>query len=577
MNTETAAPLVQGVAWVGDKLIATDPDVVDRRIRRKALSASTSKSMKGCLAKYAVEKLLPRENDPFSVTELGTATHAIFEDLYQLPNAERTKDKFLSLKEAAADVQWSAEKFAASESESTQEWEASRTLWKSEIDRLGLKQFDIENPAEQTVYKTEMSFEGVTIAGGVPTMGFIDRVDIAVVRERNRFKIVDYKTGKMKSAFDLRRYGDDHGDQIRIYSDAVREITGETPAIGEIHYTQFGVAREISLSDLNMEHTRKDFRESWDIHNRVTDSGEFETKVGPLCGWCPVVNSCPAAKAAGKTASDRVAKIPPTAVALGIPTVRAGSAAAKPMGSKLPVTAPVIIVPEKKNSVGGPAAVFAAPEAIPYSDEAPADTGDWFDTNADDTALVESAALSAHVLRSNSNDNGTGTPTMNDKPLFSEGKPWEPTINGLLNGASYAAMAVISIPQIAGELLIEAGRPLNSPTLDRMTDLLAEIIITVQKGVRADTFAWDDGINTRIRGALRTTIETLPMPWDATEESAWEDWQKAATKRTSVFIMKSLRLWNLGEDIPENTFNALLPTPVADISSKPKPGVRQVA
>ena len=166
---------------------------------------------------------------------------------------------------------------------------------------------------------------------------------------------------------------------------------------------------------------------------------------------------------------------------------------------------------------------------------------------------------------------------MNDKPYFSEGKPWEPTINGLLNGASYSAMAVVSIPQIAGELLVEAGRPLNGPTLDRMTDLLAEIIITVQKSVRAGTFAWDDGINTRIRGALRTTIETLPMPWDATDESAWEDWQKAATKRTSVFIAKSLRLWNLGDNIPSTPFAALLPTPVADITSKPKPGVRQVA
>lgn len=68
----------------------------------------------------------------------------------------------------------------------------------------------------------------------------------------------------MKSAFDLRRRADDHGDQICIYTDAIREVTGETAAAGEIHYTQFGTPREIPLSELMMEHTRQDFRAAWD-------------------------------------------------------------------------------------------------------------------------------------------------------------------------------------------------------------------------------------------------------------------------------------------------------------------------
>ena len=36
-----------------------------------------------------------------------------------------------------------------------------------------------------------------------------------------------------------------------------------------------------------------------------------------------------------------------------------------------------------------------------------------------------------------------------------------------------------------------------------------------------------NGVRNSIRGALRTTIETLPLPWDATDEQAWEDWQSA--------------------------------------------------
>jgi putative RecB family exonuclease len=577
VNTATETPLIHGIAWSGMNLIVTDPDLVDRKLRRKALSASTSKNMKGCLARYVGDKLLPREDDPFAVTELGTDTHAIIEDLYNMPNKDRTLDAFHALKDAHAVKKWTTAKLEAMPDMADPDAQAAFVeKWKGEVVRLGAPVFDIENPAEVTTYKTEMPFDGVTIAGGVPTMGYIDRVDIIVVREKNRFKVVDLKTGKMKNAFELQRYGDDHGDQIRIYADAINEVTGEPPAVGEIHYTQFGVSREISLSELNMSKTRKDFRDAWDIHNKVTDSGEFPTQTGALCGWCPLVNACPAAKAAGKTASDRNLKVPATAVQLGIPTVRGD--AARPMGSKLPVTAPVPVqtpdAPKTRMIASAPPAL--APEHIPYSDVAPSASEESLSHG-----LIESAALAAHVLSDTFDPNGIGTPTMTAtspaETLFSEGKPWEAEINGKLNGASYAAMAVTSIPQIAGELLIEAGRPLNSATLDRLTDLLAEIIVTVQKSVRAGTFQWDDGINTRIRGALRTTIETLPLPWDATEAVAWEKWQIAATKRTSVFIMKSLRLYSLGENIGHAEFDALLLAPVADISTKPKPGVQQVA
>lgn len=580
MNTATISPpvsgLIQGLAWVGNDLIAVDEDIVDDRIRRKALSASTSKSMKGCLAKYAGEKLLPREKDPFSVSELGTSTHAIIEDLYNMPAADRTLDAFHNLKDEHAEKQWSLEKLALEDGDGDiSSWEAMKLEWKGEVVRLGARVFEIENPAEQTTYKTELPFDGVKIAGGVPAMGYIDRVDVIVVREKNRYKVIDLKTGKMKSAYDLRRFGDDHGDQIRVYADAIKEVTGEAPAIGSIHYTQFGVEREIPMTELAMETTRKSFRSAWDTHNIVTDSGVFPTQVGPLCGWCPLVNSCPAAKAAGKKASDKLKDVPPTAVQLGIPTLRVTG---KPMGSKLPVTDPVIApIPASKVMASISGAAIA--ETVPPVTEAPVDP--YAAVPAIPAPLGPIVVLAAHAFRDTSDNNGIGNPTVTTSTtparLFSEGKPWEATINGLLNGASYSAMAVVSVPQIAGELLVAAGRPLNGPTLDRLTDLLATIIIDVQKSVRAGEFDWSDGINTRIRGALRTTIETLPLPWDATTEEAWAAWQVKATKRTTIFITKAVRLFNAGDVIAPAPFAALLPSAVASIAAVPGPGASKVA
>ena len=46
-----------------------------------------------------------------------------------------------------------------------------------------------QSPAAGGAASPDVSFEGVTIAGGVPTMGFIDRVDVIEVRGRQRYKV----------------------------------------------------------------------------------------------------------------------------------------------------------------------------------------------------------------------------------------------------------------------------------------------------------------------------------------------------------------------------------------------------
>lgn len=581
MNEAAPSPLLTGVAWSGTDLIVTDPNLIDKRLRRSALSASTSKSMRGCLVRWAGEKLLPRVSDPFAVSELGTSTHAVLEDLYNANAPTRTTDLFADLRDEHSKKQWSLERYQSLPDNLSpegvpvefDEWVKNQDRWKSEVDRLGLRTFEIEDPRETVVYKTELPFDGVTIAGGVPAMGYIDRVDIEIVRGEERFVVVDLKTGKQKSAFDLNRYGDDHGDQIRIYYDAIRALLGVAPAAGRIHYTQFGTSREIPLTELALEKTRKDFRAAWDIHNRVTENGRFPAKTGPLCGWCPLVNACPAAAAAGKKASDKLDTPPATAVALGIPTVRTDAIA---MGSKepyAPAPAPLVTAATAARSI---AAAPASPPVAPTAEVAPADP---FAASAPAPAPVvapvpavapviafpvAAAQGAAHGAGDNADPNGTGTPTVNnEQPLFSEGKPWEPTINGRLNGASYSAMGVIGLTQVAGELLVEAGRPLNGQTLDQLTDLLAEVIVTVQKSVRNGDFDWDAGINTRIRGALRTTIETLPLPWDATTEDAWVEWKAKAIKRTRVFVVRAIRLYNLGDTVTATSFSALLPVGAA--------------
>ncbi|MFE6966803.1 RecB family exonuclease [Agromyces sp. NPDC057679] len=553
MSIETLAPLVTGVAWSGVKLIATDEDVVDSRLRRKALSASTSKSMKGCLARFAVEKLLPREDDPFSASALGTSTHAVLEELYNLPAAERTQERFHEIKFKMAEEMWSeGARGEHPEQPSAEEWQQRKQLWLSEVDRLGLGEFKIVDPKSVVVFQNELGFEGVDIAG-VPAMGFIDRVEVVEVAGKSAFRAVDLKTGKEKTPYDRNRYGDDHGDQLRIYSDALLAAEGKPAAQAAVHYTQFGNSREVPLTATAMNATRKEFRQSWDIHNQIMARGEFTTKTGPLCGWCPAVNSCPAAALANFKASPKVAKQPVTAVELGIPTVRPEL---KPLGSKLPPVKPV--APSAAVVIGQIAQATAEQYTpIPHNDIAPPaqdwlpahDTGDKFDSP------MEEAMTTAH--------------------LIAEGNPREQMLADKLNGASYAAIAVFSVPQMAAEILHDAGRPLAPDAIDRMTDLLASIIVEVQKVFRGGSFNWGDGLNTRIRGVLRTTITLTPMPWEATDEQAWIDWERVAVKRTTFFVNKGIRLYNFGSQVSGGSFAALLPaqdtTPAEAATPEPTP------
>ena len=46
--------------------------------------------MSGCTARWAIEKILPRADDPFGAAEFGTAGHRVFEQVFSLPSEQRT-------------------------------------------------------------------------------------------------------------------------------------------------------------------------------------------------------------------------------------------------------------------------------------------------------------------------------------------------------------------------------------------------------------------------------------------------------------------------------------------------------
>jgi hypothetical protein len=73
------------LAWDGKTLVITGEGLVEKKLRRKALSASTSKSMQSCAARCVGERLLrSEEENPFDPAPLGMSAHGVLEDLFDI-------------------------------------------------------------------------------------------------------------------------------------------------------------------------------------------------------------------------------------------------------------------------------------------------------------------------------------------------------------------------------------------------------------------------------------------------------------------------------------------------------------
>lgn len=450
MSQTTEPLLADKVAWDGDDLRVTDPEVL-KKLRRPALSASTAKSFQSCTARWVGERLLrDEEEDPFAPAPLGTSAHAVLEALYGLPAHERTRDRAYEILKDMARVQWAAPE-GGEEPDARAERIADRTRWLSAVREKYEGIWDIENPEDVIVVGLETKIENLEI-NGVPAVGFIDRQSR---QQKPRGVIVeDYKSGKFKEAHP--RFGDDHGDQIRVYAEAIRVKTGVMPVGGKVLYTAVGRARPVSLSKSNMKKALDAFAKSWDKHNECMDSGSFPVKTGALCSWCPLLDACPAGQREGF--EDRTEAGLPAAVKLGIPTLRPG---AEPAASQ--------------------------------------DEPDDEEIAAAFTVTVTETAVAAHI--DDSSNNPSTTNTEDEMPIITEGKPFDATVDGELNPNAYAATAAFGLASLAVEEIHKAGQTINKANVTSLARTFHYVSATAQRSWTGST-SLQEGANTRLRGAF---------------------------------------------------------------------------
>ena len=507
------------LAWDGDRLVTTTVEAT-AAVDRSRLSASTAKAVNSCLARMVADRLMRGPEDPLDPAPIGTAAHTVLERLFTLPSAQRTPERAGQLLDALM--------LELASPDTPNRWpgieRCSVGRWRAQVGEKVAGIFELEDPRQVLVRRTEWPLDAVEVAG-VPFTGFIDRADIARDGERFGCRIADYKSGKYKG---VAPFGDDHGDQLRVYAAAVQVADGRLPIAADLLYIGARRARSVSLSRREMSATLEGFARAWvDLKQHVAAQA-FPATPTPLCGWCPLVNSCPAAARDGRVA--RVEGLP-TAAELGIPVLR--PVAPVPFGLAL------------CDADGEPA-------VIPAADVAGYDPADTREPPADPEA-PEPAAPSpaepgaAHMdprepgtTGTQSTDNGGAAMTS----LLREDKPWEQTAgpDGLLNPNSYSATAVFGIVEMAVELLHRAGVQLGPAVVTALSRTLAHVVLAVQRDLAGST-SYQDGVNTRLRGALRTAVATMPPPFGG-DAQAWSAWVARVIRRTESIAMATVALFD---------------------------------
>ncbi len=540
-------PLKGYATFEGRKLAVSDKGV--ELVRKKTLSPSTASAVSSCGARFAIERLVdrlaPSPKDPLGAAELGTATHALYEDLFARPKGERGLLAGAKLLERL--------EIDHPELEAPTD-PVLLAQWRSEVQTRVVGLWEVENPDEIEVIGRELH---VTVdLDGIPFNGFVDRVR----HGHDGCIIGDYKGGRGAPKKESVRFGDPHGDQVRLYARALATSRPDLDPItgGEILYVFHRKRRDVDMSTKAMDGTRARYEKSWKLLTTQTETGAFAMKTSPLCGWCPAVQVCPAALAAGKEPKVETAE---AGALLGIEVVgttsavvpRAAGAAGAVVSEQdydpaidfadLGTSSEASTGPaEDAPGVVAPAQPADTPTEAPGAHEVPHD-------QAGDGAGVETAppsTLSATATGTSLEARTTNTiTTTRSAPMYDELKPWEETnADGTLNLNSYASTAAFGTVELAVETLHGAEQKVTPKSVDALAETLALIIQRCQESLDVRP-SMQDGSHTRLRGALRTSIETMPAPFGK-DAAAWAEWVKRTEKRVLSIHGAALRLWSTG-------------------------------
>lgn len=253
------------------------------RVRRApGLSPSRANDFMQCplLYRFRVVDRLPEPPSPAAVR--GTLVHAVLENLYDLPAAERTPERARAL----VPGRWEQLLQERPESVGVLDDAADVRAWFDQAGALVDTYFTLENPQRLEPQARELAVE-TPLEDGPLLRGVVDRVDVA---PDGAIRIVDYKTGRSPRA----GYEGSALFQMRFYALVVSRLRDRPPAMLQLVYLGDGTVLRHAPRPAELATTEQRVRAIWSGIRSAAEQDRWQPRPGPLCGWCAHQSLCPA-------------------------------------------------------------------------------------------------------------------------------------------------------------------------------------------------------------------------------------------------------------------------------------------
>lgn len=247
-----------------------------------SISPSRAADFKQCPLKYRFRSIDRLEEKPSPAAVRGTLVHAVLEELFDLPAAERTPTSAVAL----VPGQWAAlveERPEVAEMLTAES--ISEESWFAQSGRLIERWFTLEDPSRLEPAEREVKVE--VEVDGLVLRGIIDRVDIA---PSGQVRVVDYKTGRTPAV----GFEGPALFQMKFYGLVMWRRTGRIPDLLQLVYLKDGTVIRYEPDEGDLLALERNVQAVWAAIERATVEGDFRPRPSRLCSWCDFKPLCPA-------------------------------------------------------------------------------------------------------------------------------------------------------------------------------------------------------------------------------------------------------------------------------------------
>lgn len=245
-----------------------------------SLSPSRAADFLSCALMYRFRTVdrLPEPSSPDAVR--GTLVHKVLEDVFDLPAAERTRERARAMLEPTWAVLQAEEPRASGVLEGLDE-----AAW-LESGRDAIDQwFGLEDPTRLEPAERE-AFVECLLDDGLMLRGVIDRIDVA---PDGSVRISDYKTGRaVAEGFEARALF-----QLRFYGLMIWRTRGVVPSVIRLVYLGDGQIVSYEPDEADLLATERKIQAIWSAIRAARETGDYQPSPGRNCDWCAHHALCP--------------------------------------------------------------------------------------------------------------------------------------------------------------------------------------------------------------------------------------------------------------------------------------------